>query len=388
MSRGSITPRPTKDGKVRYRIKWESRAADGSRRHHSETRANKKEAEAFLADKLKEVNDGTFVPASKETVAQFLDRWFAASAPGWTEATQHQYRGVIKKRLLPHIGHIPLARLDTLAIQQCYAALTTAGYAPKSVVGAHGLLRSALADAVAWRNLQRNPADGAKPPAAPRQAPVVWTADEAAVFLTKTANDRFAPLWRLGLDSGMRLGEMLALDWRSVDLERGVIGVSRTLTRTTTKEGWKVGTQAKTASSRRSIPIGSATVSALRTERARQAERRLRCGGSWQDLGLVFDRGNGKWIAPTTIRHAFDRAVERAGLPPMTPHGMRHTMATIMLAAGVHPKIAQERLGHSSITMTLDRYSHVSGTMQEDAAKVLELLLSGQARPKRGHDAG
>jgi integrase len=112
----------------------------------------------------------------------------------------------------------------------------------------------------------------------------------------------------------------------------------------------------------------------------------LRCGSSWIDHGLVFDRGNGEWLAPTTVRDRFDRAVAKAKLPEITPHGMRHTVATILLAGGVHPKIVQERLGHSSIQMTPDRYSHVSMTMQQDAAAVLDRLLGDGARPGRGQD--
>jgi len=193
-------------------------------------------------------------------------------------------------------------------------------------------------------------------------------------------------MWRLGLDTGMWLGELLALTWDDVDLDRGLVAVRRTLTKD--REGhWKLGEVAKTSSSRRSIPIGPATVVALRSIRPKQAERRLRCGAAWVDHGLVFDRGNGNWLSPATARGVFDRAVAKAQVTALTPHGMRHTMATLLLATGVHPKVVQERLGHSSIQMTLDRYSHVSIIMQQDAAAVLDRLIGEAARPKRGQDA-
>jgi len=166
-------------------------------------------------------------------------------------------------------------------------------------------------------------------------------------------------MWRLGLDTGMWLGELLALTWDDVDLDRGLVAVRRTLTKD--REGhWKLGEVAKTSSSRRSIPIGPARVVALRSIRPKQAEWRLRCGAAWVDHGLVFDRGNGNWLSPATARAVFDRAVAKAQVTVLTPHGMRHTMATLLLATGVHPKVVQDRLGHSSIQMTLDRYSHVS----------------------------
>jgi integrase len=333
------------------------------------------------------VEAGAFVVASKETVGEFLDRWLAASTPGWSEATIALYRGVIKNRLKPYLGGIRLDRLDALTIQDAYAKLTTAGYAPNTVLATHSVLDQALDRAVVWRMLPHNPTTGVTLPAAPRPTPEVWTAEEAAAFLASAHDDRFAPIWRLGLDSGMRMGEMLALTWRDVDLKSGIVAVRRTVTRAI-DHGWKIGEIPKTASSRRSIPLREATVAALRKQRVRQAELRLAGGDRWANLDLVFSRDNGEWIDPVVVRDAFDRAVERARVPPLTPHGMRHTMATLLLAAGVHPKIVQERLGHKSIKITLDRYSHVSMTMQQDAVRALDRLFDDGARPKRGHEAG
>jgi integrase len=387
MARGSITPRPTKDGKIRYRIKWESRdPTTGKRRYYSSTKPNKKAADEFLADKLKEVNDGTFVVASKETLASYLDRWFATARGRWSEATIANYRSIIK-RLKPLLGEVRLDRLDDIAIQQAYTKLTTDGYAPNTILGTHRVLDQALDRAVERRVLSRNPTVGVTLPTATSATPEVWTDEEAARFLEKTDDDRFGPLWRLGLDSGMRMGEMLSLAWRDVDFKTGVISVRRTLTRAE-ESGWKIGEMPKTASSRRAIPVCQATVAALRKHRLRQTEHRLACGDAWTDLDLVFTRDNGRWIDPAVVREAFDRAIKRAGVPAITPHGMRHTMATLLLAAGVHPKIVQERLGHKSIQMTLDRYSHVTMTMQEDAVRALDRLLGNRSRPKRGHKAG
>jgi integrase len=385
MARGSVKPRPLKDGKMRYRIKWETTGPDGKRVYHSATRRTKDEAERFLAKKLGEVNDGTFVVASKETVSQFLERWLEASAPGWTEATLYQYRSAIRRRINPFIGGTKLARLDEITIQRCYSDLSAKGYATSTVATTQRILHMALASAVSWRLLTRNPADGVRVPSPGSTAPEAWSTDEAAAFLTSSSEDDLAALWRLGLDSGMRLGEMLALTWHDLDQEQGVVAVRRTLTRTG-RGRWKIGEHAKTSSSRRSIYLDRTTVAALRALRTPQNERRLALGRSWQDLDLIFDRGDGRWVDPEVVRYHFARAVKSAKVPPLTPHGMRHTMATMMLGAGVHPKIVQERLGHRSIQMTLDRYSHVSMTMQQDAAAVIGAILGG-ARPGRGHEA-
>ena len=394
MARGSITPRPMKDGKVRYRIKWESRDPHGKRVYHSETLATKKEAERFLADKLKEVNDGTFVQPTDETVKQFLERWVHATAPRVSEGSAYKYRSCIRRRINPFIGDRPLQRLNELIIQELYSTLTAKGYAPRTVLEVHTILDTALSQAVAWRILRYSPTDGVRPPTAQEPAPAVWSADEAEAFLAlaEACSDRYAPIWRLGLDSGMRLGELLALTWQDVDFQRGVVSIRRTLTRNS-KGGWRLGEHPKTSKSRRSIALAAETLAALRRHKARQAERRLAAGPTWTDLDLVFDRGDGSWFNPSTVQGAFATAVVRAKVPRLTPHGMRHTMATLMLVAGIHPKIVQERLGHNSIQMTLDRYSHVTATMQQDAAATLEEMmnqarerrLEKQARPKRGH---
>ncbi len=404
MARGSVKPRPLADGTMRYRVKWESVGPDGKRRHHSATKATKKEADKFLAEKLSEVNEGSFVVPSKETVGSFMDRWLTAVAPRLTPGTVYGYRGVIKNRIAPFLGTVPLQRLDTLTIQDAITKLTAKGYKASTIVETHALLDAALTQAVAWRVLVLNPATGIIIPAIRTPTPAVWTAAEAAALLAKVdaEGDRYAPLWRLGLASGMRLGELLALAWQDVAFERSTVRIRRTLARTG-KGGWKIGEHAKTSSSRRSIVIAPGTLLALRRQKARQAERRLATGAAWRDLDLVFDRGDGGWFNPATVQYAFEAARKRADVPRLTPHGMRHTMATLLLGAGVHPKIVQERLGHKTVKMTLDRYSHVTMTMQQDAATVLASLMEQahselpdevtapaeiQARPKRGQRAG
>ena len=384
MARGSVKARPLKDGTVRYRVKWEDRGPDGARRHHSATRPTKKAADALLAQKLAEVDRGDFVARSKESVGAFLDRWLVAASPGWRGATELAYRSIVRKRIAPRLGEVPLARLDAAAIQGLYAELLAAGYAAKSVQLTHTVLHGALARAVTWRLIPRNPADGALLPRRERPVPVAWTAEEATRFLAATVDDDEHALWRVTLDTGMRIGEGLALGWADVDLANGVVTVHRTLTRTRGGE-WVVGDSAKTASGRRSVPIGGATVAALRRHRARQAERRLLAGGAWHDRGIVFDRGDGRPHDPTTVGSRFARAVSAAGVARLTPHGLRHTTATLLLGASVHPKIVQERLGHKSIRETMDLYSHVLPTMQGEAATAMEELLGGGARPRRGH---
>lgn len=388
MARGSIRPRPSADGKrVSYRVKWESRSADGRRQYHSATCRTKKEANALLAEKTQEVYAGTHIAPSKETVGEYLERWLVASAPTWRSSTRTNYESIVHKRIVPELGAIPLAQLNPARVQAFYSILTER-YAADTVRLTHAVLHLALKRAVAWQLIVRNPTTGALLPTNSRGAPNVWTGDETGAFLKATSDHRFAPLWRLALDSGMRIGEILALTWRDVDFEKRTVSVRRTLTREGNSHV-KIGSIPKTRASSRSIKIGSATVASLRTQRAKQAEHRLRLGEHWHNLDLVFDRGNGEPIAPNVINASLARILAaNPALPRITVHGMRHTMATLLLAGGSNPKMVQDRLGHTSVRMTLDRYSHITPGMQDEAADILDAILNGNTRPKRGQETG
>jgi integrase len=386
-----VKPRPSTDGKRNsYRAKWETRGPDGKRKHHSKTFRTKKEADAFLIAKQKEVNDGIYVDASKETLGAYLERWLAAMAPTWTESTLRNRASVVRHRIVPALGTVPLAQLDAITVQSFYADQVKR-YAPNTVRVTHAVLDAALGRAVKWRLIPRNPTDDALLPSISRPAPVVWTAAECAAFLMAVRDDshRFAALWQLALETGMRIGEILGLSWRDVSLDRDepTVSVRRTLTRD--KKGkYKLGEVPKTQASRRSIVIGVDTAKALRTHRAQQSQRRLLLGRRWHNHDLVFDRGDGELLNDNVVAKSLDRFLLRhPEFPRITMHGMRHTMATLALDAGVNPKVVQERLGHASIQMTLDRYSHVSMSMQADAAHVISTLLRDASRPKRGQSA-
>ncbi len=227
MARDSVQARPLKEGAMRYRIKWEGVGPDGKCRRHSATRNTNQEADAFLAKQLDAVEPGTFVIASRETLVRFPDGWLDASAPGWSTSTLYQLRCILRARIAPRLGSKPLARLDALAIQASYAELLE-DCAPGTVRETHAPPASARRSTARRCNAscRANPLEGVTPPAAHAQAPQVWSAAQAATFLEKTKDDDLAPLWRLGLDSGMRIGETLGLAWNDVDLDRGVVAAA------------------------------------------------------------------------------------------------------------------------------------------------------------------
>ena len=236
----------------------------------------------------------------------------------------------------------------------------------------HGILHRALDQAVKWRLIRYNPCDAVEAPRPRHPEMRTWTAEEARAFLAATADHELAALWRLALTTGMRRGELLALRWQDVDLDRRQLAVRRTLSRG--PDGLYFS-EPKTRAGQRSIALPSSAVVALREHRRRQLERRLVLGSAWHETDLVFGRGDGQVLHPNVVHATFRCLVDRLGLPRIRFHDLRHTAATLMLADGVHPKVVQERLGHATISMALDRYSHVTMDMQREAAERIEKLL-------------
>jgi integrase len=240
--------------------------------------------------------------------------------------------------------------------------------APRTVRGVHTVLRHALSDAVGWQRLIRNPADRAKPPSLASikgMPPRTWSARQLDDFLAHVADDRLAAAWRVLALTGIRRGELLGLTWEAVDLDTGRLAIMRTLIE---GKGAPRFSDPKTKRGRRSVALDADTVDVLREHRDRQLDERLAWGPAYQDQGLVFCREDGTPIWPRTFSRSFDHHVRDAGLPKIRLHDLRHSHATLALEAGIHPKVISERLGHATIAITLDTYSHAIPAMQEDAA--------------------
>lgn len=224
--------------------------------------------------------------------------------------------------------------------------------------------------------LSRNPADAADPPRAGQKSDGVhaWDAKTLREFLdaSRESEDRLHGLWVLLATTGMRRGEALGLRWADVDLDAGRVRVVQTIVQT--GRVVSVG-EPKTARGRRSVSLDPGTVAALREHRHRMLQERLLVGADFNDLGLVFHRPDGTWLRPDAVSDGFLRRVRRCGLPRLRLHGLRHTWATLALERGIHPRVVQERLGHSTIAITLGIYSHVSPTLHDEAAQLVADLV-------------
>jgi integrase len=343
-------------------------------------------AQAALTEMLAKLQEGTYVAPSKQTIAEFVDDWLAAIGSTVRASTLASYRRNLEQHVVPTIGHVPLRVLDACALNALYAQLLIGGrrdtkdggLSPRTVQYIATILHRALRDAVRWGRISVNPATAADPPRAKvvreaQAAMKVWSAPEVERFLTLTADSRYQPAWLTLATTGMRRGELLALTWNDVDLERRSITIRKALI--VVAHVPQLG-PTKTGKAR-SIELDARTAMSLRSWRSRQAKERLLMGRGYQEGGCVFTHPDGRRYHPERFSREFDRAVERHGLQRIRLHDLRHTWATLALEAGVHVKVVSERLGHSSSVITLDTYSHVSAAMASDAAEQVASLIFG-----------
>jgi integrase len=249
------------------------------------------------------------------------------------------------------IGHVRLDALDAPTLDALYADLEAVGLARSTTRLIHTQLHRALADAVRWDLLIRNPSDLVDPPKPVRRVLTTWTAGQLRAFLAGVATDRLAALYQLAAASGMRIGELVGLEWPDVHLDGQYLTVRRS----------------KTATGRRRVELDPTTIAVLRAHRTRQAEERLAFGAGYRDHGRVFTRPGGEPLNPDAVSIQFKRRAARLGLPPIRFHNLRHGWATMALEAGEHPKVVAEQLGHASVRVTLDTYSHVTPGVQREA---------------------
>jgi integrase len=344
----------------------------GKRRQKRVTARTKKEVELEVAKLIGKAQTG-FTDAGKVTVGEFLDNWLASVGPSLRPSTARRYRDVVRLHIISQIGSLRLGRLTPSDVQRLYANRLEAGLSSTSVHHIHAILHRALDQGVKWGLLARNVTDAVDPPR--RQSPEmqVWSATDAARVLATSNGDALEALWHLALTTGMRRGEILGLRWSDVDLNAGTLSVRRTLSRGSTSR--LESGEPKTVAGRRRVALPASTIERLRRHGTKQKELWLAVGPGYADRDLVFATVNGTPIHPNTLSWAYSKLIERAGVPRIRFHDLRHTSATLLLASGEHPKVVQERLGHASISETLDRYSHVSADMQQRAAARFDAIF-------------
>lgn len=373
---GQIIKRGDKNWMVRI---FMGRDGKGKRRYLNKTlRGTKKDAATYLSKTLTEISAGTFVEDSPTTIEEYLKKWLEAAArPRLRENTYQQYEGLIDRYVKPALGDRLLVDVRPLDIQTFYSSLSARELSPRTVRFTHSVLTSAFKQAVRWRMLAHNPCESVELPRKATSEMQSLTPAEAASFLEAAASDRWYALFTLALATGLRPSEYLGLKWADIDLEQGVLNVQRSLHWRSYKVGdWYFG-DTKTPRSRRRIPLPASVTRALVAHRLRQNEARLEAGADYRNLDLVFATLEGQpLIRLNVVQKHFKPILERAKLPKtLRLYDLRHTCATLLLASNENPKVVSERLGHASITLTMDTYSHVLPDMQQGASDKLERLL-------------
>jgi integrase len=359
-----------KDGlfEARYTVQTET----GPKRRSIYAKTRKEVAEK-LADALAQRGQGLVFDAANITVSDYLDRWLSASVKNTVRKnTFARYEQIVRLHLKPALGSKKLKTLTPAHVRALYRHKLDAGFSPRTVQYIHVTLHKALKQAVADGLVHKNVSEAVTPPRSARKEIIPLTAEQVKTFLYAVRDSRMSGLYVLAVTTGMRQGELLGLRWADVDLEAGTLSVRRTLSMT--RDG-PIFTAPKTAKSRRSIGLTNATVEALRRHLSNQLAEIEAMGDEYEDQGLIFPNLRGRPLHPWILATDFKKLMERAELPRIRFHDLRHTFATLMLQNGEHPKVVQEMLGHATISITLDIYSHVLPNMQSAAVERLGTLL-------------
>lgn len=340
-------------------------------------KGTKKDAEKKLAELLHQLDNGTFIKPGKTTVAEFLEKWLSDYAqPKLSPRAFERYESIVRVHLIPGLGNIPLTQLKPEHLQRLYATKLVDGLSARTVRYLHTVLHKALQTAMKWGRVSRNVADGVDVPRARRTEMQTWDEDDITRFLEAIRKTPYFALFHTALFTGMRRSELLALRWCDVDFIYSQIYVTRSLHHL--RDGSYVFTQPKSDSSRRNIALSPSAILVLQDYYEKRKLERALLGIPLKDDDLVFSTPEGKPLRPNTVSRTWTMLAARAGLKVIRFHDARHTHASLMLKQGIHPKIVQERLGHSTIAITLDTYSHVAPGLQEAAAKRFDEALNAQ----------
>ncbi len=337
-----------------------------------------KEAQDKLDKALAEQKQGILATGKDQKLADHLEWWLEEVHKHKIRISSYiRYRSILDNHILPELGHIQLRKLTTRQIQAFYNKKLGEKQSPSSVHGMHGLLHNALKSAVKWRYIPYNPTDGIELPSnEPQREVVPLTVEQARVLLKQARGHRLEPFVALALTTGMRHGEIIALRWDDINFEQGTIYIHRTVDYKGGKYKFVEG-DPKTKAGRRTIPLIQTVRDILLAHRIQQNDARLKAGGLWQENNLVCCSKRGGFLSGADTRESFYKLLDKAGLPRVHIHDLRHTASTLWQSLGIDPKVRQEMLGHSDLDITMTVYSHVLPEMQKDAAERINNLFQG-----------
>ncbi|HHU87405.1 MAG TPA: site-specific integrase [Peptococcaceae bacterium] len=398
---GTIVQRP--DGRWMAQITVGYNPVNGNPKRRTFYGKTRKEVVEKMDAARAEIRAGTYVEPTKLTTGDWIKQWLVDyMKPSLRTTTWASYDHIAKLHIIPVIGKIPLNRLTTSDLQKLYSEKLAngrvdgkGGLSIRTVRYIHQIIHGALEKAKEVKLVQSNVSEATNLPKLKYKEKMPLTSEQVRRFKTVIKQDRLYAAFLLELATGLRRGELLALKWEDIDLEKGVLSVKRTITRTRI-EGGKTKTglvfqEPKTDQSKRTVPIPASVVAELKAHKARQAQEKLRLGGeivngeyvpNYKDNGLVFCTVDGKPLDPRNLLRTHTRLLEKAKLPHVSFHDLRHTFATIMMEMDENPRILQEILGHANVNITLGIYSHPTHAMKERAAAKMDAFLTGKTEGK------
>jgi integrase len=394
MKSGWIEKRTGERG-VSYRVRYWAPDATGELKPKSKSfgewayagkRGAEQAANAYLAKMLTEVRSGDYLAPVATTLKELVTDYVKQKEGRVSDSTVYVYRAAAK-HLTGDLAAMPIQRIRGQHIQAHYAALERSGVGADIIRLLHAVVGGALNQAVRWELVRRNVANTVTPPAARTEPMPYWTPEQTAIFLQLEGDgEPYGLLWSLIVMTGMRSGEAQAIRWTDIHFDRNTLTIMRTVTRGTGGT-YRIGDTTKSRNGRRTIPLPSSLVDPLKAHRARQRERRL-AASEWHtgDGDLVFTRPDGRPLPYGMVGKAFKLAVISTGLPEIGMHGLRHSYATAMLIAGVHPKTVAELIGDKVATV-LRVYSHVTVEARQDASQAFDAKITRlrEDLPERVH---
>lgn len=375
------------NGRIRKRGKqsWEitvdlGRDPNGKRLRWFETvRGKRADADRRRREILSTVDKGLPLDNSKATVGEHLETWYRDYVvPNTAPRTAASYESIMRTRLLPNLGHIPLTRLQPSDIQAIERTMLSEGRSPTTILHVHRVLSEALVHAIRWGLLWRNPCDAVDPPKQVARTIPTPDLDKVREVLRLAQRTPHHAALFFSAYTGCRRAEVVGLRWKDVDWERKTVSIVQTFQRV--KGQGLIAQPPKSKKGRRSIALDESTTAVLKSHRAKQIEGRLRLDGGYEDHDLVFPGPYGRPMDGSALTKAWSRLRASVALTGMRLHDLRHLHASLLLREGTHPRVVQERLGHSSVGLTLDTYSHVLPGLQERAAQVFAEAMSGTER--------
>jgi integrase len=345
---------------------------------------SRKEAEKKLALFVAEVEKGLVTDSEKLTLEKFAEKWMTEYAEKQlAPKTVSHYRDLLK-RIIPALGHIRLGKLKPMHLIKFYNMLLEDGIrmdgksgtlSETTVAHYHRLLSSMLNDAVEWQIIADNPAARVKPPKAKKKEISHYDDEKVLLLLQKLEDEpiKYKTAVILTLFTGMRLGELMGLEWADVDFEKCTIRIRQSSQYV--KGKGIITKDPKNESSKRIIAVPAEVMELLKTYKKWQNEERLKMGELWEESGRVFTQENGKPMFPDTPSKWFAKFIKKHNLPHITFHGLRHTNATLLISQGTDIKTVSKRLGHAETSTTLNIYSHAIEKADREAAEKLSSLL-------------